>query len=120
MSELNDLTAEIRAFAVARDWEQFHTVRNLVLALSGEVGELASEIQWIGDAELDEALKDPVKRAAIETEIADVATYLLRLSDILSIDLSHVVRSKLQLNEVRYPVDKFKGNARKYNDLGEL
>jgi dCTP diphosphatase len=117
MATIGDLTAEVRAFADARDWGQFHTVRNLVLALSGEVGELASEIQWVHDEVVEQTLKQPNKFAAVEAEIADVAIYVLRLADVLDIDLNEAVRRKLRLNEERYPVAEARGNARKYTEF---
>jgi dCTP diphosphatase len=119
MSEIAELQSQIRAFADAREWSQFHTLRNLVLALTGEVGELAAEIQWLPDSKVAIGEMDQSKSAAIESELADVATYVLRLADILYIDLAQAVRKKLQLNETRYPVEKARGNALKYSELGE-
>lgn len=119
MAEIEELTTQIRAFADARDWAQFHSVRNLVLALAGEVGELAAEVQWIQDGGMAEALNNPTKHAAIESEVADVATYVLRLADVLGIDVAEAVRAKLRLNEERYPTERARGNARKYNELGD-
>ncbi len=117
MTSINDLTSEVRAFAEVRDWEQFHTLRNLVLALAGEVGELAAELQWVTDAKVDAHLAVPANRQAFESEIADVATYLLRICDVAGIDFETAVRSKLQVNESRYPIDASKGSAVKYDKL---
>ena len=117
MTSINDLTSEVRAFAEARDWEQFHTLRNLVLALAGEVGELAAELQWVTDAKVDAHLAGAANREAFESEIADVATYLLRICDVAGIDLESAIRSKLQVNEFRYPIDASKGSAVKYDKL---
>ena len=119
MSEIANLQAEIRAFADAREWSQFHTVRNLALALAGEVGELTAEIQWLSDTEAVPDLLKPQKVAAIGSELADVATYVLRLADILGIDLAVAIRNKLELNESRYPVNKSRGNALKYTEFGD-
>lgn len=119
MSEIDDLTGAVRAFADAREWARFHTPRNLILALAGEVGELASEIQWIPDEDIDHALSRPAKNAAVRHEIADVAIYVLRLADVLGINLAEAVTDKLRLNEQRYPVEQARGNARKYTELGE-
>jgi dCTP diphosphatase len=116
---IKDLTTQISAFAAARDWGQFHTVRNLILALAGEVGELAAEIQWIPDEAVEEAVTQPAKRAAVESEIADVAIYVLRLADVLGINLAEAIPRKLHLNEQRYPVEQARGNALKYTELGE-
>ncbi len=113
-NSIPELTALVRAFADDRDWEQFHTPRNLVLALVGETGELAAEFQWINDDDIADALKDPAKRAAIGSELADVFTYLLRFADVTGFDLSEELRRKLEINSQRYPADKAKGSAVKY------
>ena len=113
--EIEVLKLRLREFAVARDWEQFHSVRNLILALVGEVGELAAEFQWISDDDIAKALQDSDKRESVGSEIADVFIYLLRLSDITGIDLVEELKKKLVINEERYPADKAKGSAAKYN-----
>ena len=112
--EIEVLKLRLREFAVARDWEQFHSVRNLILALVGEVGELAAEFQWISDEDIVNALQDISKRESVGSEIADVFIYLLRLSDITGIDLAEELKKKLVINEERYPADKAKGSAAKY------
>ncbi|MBM4077657.1 MAG: nucleotide pyrophosphohydrolase [Planctomycetes bacterium] len=117
MSSVSELTGEIREFVRERDWQQFHTTRNLLLALVGEVGELAAELQWVPDSEVDGYLSRNDNREKFESEIADVATYLLRLCDVAGVDLSAVVRRKLEVNRVRYPADKARGVATKYSDL---
>lgn len=93
----------LRAFAARRDWEQFHNPKNLVMALSGEVGELSALFQWLP---LEEAarLEDPVRQAAVEDELADVASYLLLLADRVGVDLLAAVDAKLHRNELRFPV----------------
>lgn len=112
--DIEALKLQLREFAVARDWEQFHSVRNLILALAGEVGELAAEFQWISDEDIANALQDSNKRESVGSEIADVFIYLLRLSDITGIDLAEELKKKLAINEERYPADKAKGSAAKY------
>ena len=112
--DIEALKLQLREFAVARDWEQFHSVRNLILALVGEVGELAAEFQWISDDDIAKALQDSDKRESVGSEIADVFIYLLRLSDITGIDLAEELKKKLAINEERYPADKAKGSAAKY------
>ena len=112
--DIEALKLQLRVFAVARDWEQFHSVRNLVLALVGEVGELAAEFQWISDDDIVNALQDSGKRESVGSEIADVFTYLLRLADITGIDLAEELTKKLAINEERYPPDKTRGSAAKY------
>ena len=112
--DIEALKVQLREFAVARDWEQFHSVRNLILALVGEVGELAAEFQWISDEDIANSLQDSNKRESVGSEIADVFIYLLRLSDITGIDLAEELKKKLAINEKRYPADKAKGSAAKY------
>jgi NTP pyrophosphatase (non-canonical NTP hydrolase) len=111
---LNDLTELVRKFAAEREWEQFHTVRNLVLALVGEVGELAAEVQWIADGQVAESLGRRDKKALVAAELADVLTYVLRLADVLDVNLAEEVIKKISVNEERYPADKSRGSAEKY------
>ena len=113
-SSIAELTRIVRAFADSRDWQQFHTVRNLVLALVGETGELAAEFQWIGDDEVGNALQDLTKREAVSSELADVFIYLLRLADVTGIELAEELKKKIAINEERYPADRAKGAAAKY------
>lgn len=102
MSEIDHLKAEIRAFADARDWEQFHTPKNLSMAVAGEAGELVSEFQWLTAEESKISKLSPEKLSDIELEIADVAIYLIRLADVLNVDVAGVVRKKLAINESRF------------------
>jgi len=113
-SSVDDLTAIVRSFAESRDWQQFHTARNLVLALVGEAGELAAEFQWISDDNIVNALQEADKREAVGSELADVFIYLLRLADVIGIDLAEELKKKIAINEKRYPIDKAKGSAAKY------
>ena len=102
MSEIETLKSEIRAFADARNWEIFHTPKNLSMAIAGEAGELVAEFQWLT---AQESMKDSLKAdklSDIEMEIADVAIYLFRLSDVLSVDLAKVMRKKMAINESRF------------------
>ena len=102
MSEINTLKTEIRAFADARNWEQFHTPKNLSMAVAGEAGELVAEFQWMTADESRRSSLSSEKVSAIELEIADVAIYLIRLADVLEIDVASVVRKKLAINESRF------------------
>ena len=113
-SSVTELTTLVRAFADNRDWQQFHTARNLVLALVGETGELAAEFQWISDDNIVSALQDVDKREAVGSELADVFIYLLRLADVIGINLVEELGKKIMTNEERYPVDKARGSAAKY------
>lgn len=101
-NEIEELKTEIKRFAVARDWEQFHTPKNLAMAIAGEAGELAAEFQWLtADQSALGALSEE-QLEAISLEIADVQIYLLRLADVLKIDVSKVVRKKLEINQKRF------------------
>jgi NTP pyrophosphatase (non-canonical NTP hydrolase) len=99
---LNELTQEIRTFADSRNWGQFHTPKNLAMAIAGEAGELAAEFQWLTPEEsMGNALSSDQKKS-IALEIADVQIYLLRMADVLGIDVSEVVREKIKINETRF------------------
>jgi dCTP diphosphatase len=113
-SQIEVLTIEFRQFVDSRDWGQFHSPRNLVLALVGEVGELAAEFQWTDDVEVPRMLVDDGFRKSVGSELADVFGYLLRLADVLQIDLADELRKKIAINEVRYPADKSRGSSDKY------
>ncbi|CAL9360166.1 nucleotide pyrophosphohydrolase [Nocardiopsis sp. TNDT3] len=111
---ISSLQAILSAFAEERDWAQFHTPKNLVMALSGEVGELAAEFQWLTSEQAAQVMEDPERAEAVRQELADVFSYLLRLADVLDVDLEEALRAKVAINETRYPVDKARGNALKY------
>jgi dCTP diphosphatase len=103
VSEIQDLMKRIAEFANERDWDQFHTPKNLAMALAGEAGELVAEFQWLT---ADESRLDSMsqkKISDVELEIADVAIYLLRLADKLEVDIVGVVMKKLEINETRFP-----------------
>ena len=104
MSEIKELMVEIAAFADARNWDQFHTPKNLAMALVGEAGELVAEFQWLKPEESTLASMSKEKLRDIELEIADVTIYLLRLADKLDVDIVDVVRKKIQINESRFPI----------------
>jgi dCTP diphosphatase len=99
---IEELTGEIRAFAQARDWEQYHTPKNLTMALAGEAGELVAELQWLTPAEASPDALNSEKKEALMLEMADVQIYLLRLADVLGIDVADAVRKKLAINETRF------------------
>ena len=101
-NEIAALTAEVREFAVSRDWEQFHTPKNLAMAIAGEAGELVAEFQWLKEEESLKSALSSEKFKDIELEVADVAIYLLRLCDVLDIDLAEVIRKKLEINQTRF------------------
>jgi len=109
--ELAPLAARLREFARARDWERFHTPKNLAMALAGEAGELVAEFQWL-TAEESRA-PDPEALARIRAELGDVTLYLVRLADVLGVDLLEAARAKLDDNERRYDAARYRGSARK-------
>ena len=100
---LHDLAALLRAFAQARDWEQYHTPKNLAMALAGEAGELVACFQWLTPDESVHVMESPDSAEAVESELADVLHYLIRLADVLGVDLADAVRKKAQINETRFP-----------------
>ena len=99
---LSALMKEIRDFADQRDWQKFHTPKNLAMAIAGEAGELAAEFQWLTPEESMQDSLSPDQRAAITQEIADVQIYLLRLVDVLGVDLPSAVREKMEFNNRRF------------------
>jgi NTP pyrophosphatase (non-canonical NTP hydrolase) len=101
--EFQALRDRLRAFAAARDWPRFHTPRNLALALAGEVGELAAELQWTADADLEGHLAEPAARARLADEVADVLIYLVRFADVCGIDPLAAAYAKIDRNELRFP-----------------
>src|SRR5690348_16706119 len=115
MSEpLRALQARLAAFAAARDWEQFHSPKNLAMALSVEAAELVEEFQWLTEQQSREL--DAERRERVRLELADVFIYLLRLADRLDVDLMRAADDKIVLNERKYPADRVRGDARKYTE----
>ena len=115
MSEaLRALQQRVAAFAAERDWEPFHSPKNLAMALSVEAAELVEEFQWLTEAE-SKAL-DAERRERVRLELADVFIYLLRLADRLDVDLMRAADDKMVLNERKYPADRVRGDARKYTE----
>jgi NTP pyrophosphatase (non-canonical NTP hydrolase) len=114
-TEISELQTTLRAFAAERDWEQFHSPKNLATAMSIEAAELLEHFQWLTD-EQSRSLPD-AKRDAVAEEVADVFLYLLQLSDKLGIDPLEAAQKKLKLNAVKYPVERAKGTSKKYSDL---
>ena len=111
-SELEDLLQKIQAFSDERDWSQFHTAKNLILAVSAEVGELAEVVQWKSDQEAVEYLKTPEGKNKLSEEVADVAIYLLRICQQQNLNFIDIVNKKMQVNADKYPVGKSKGSAK--------
>jgi dCTP diphosphatase len=114
------LQAQIQVFSEERDWDQFHTPKNLILAATSEMGELAEVLQWKSDDEVNEYLSSQSGKDRISEEIADVAIYLIRLCQKSNIDFIEAIRSKISINESKYPAQKSRGNSKKYNELDKL
>ena len=113
--DFNSLKQQLRKFAEQRDWDQFHSPKNLSMALSAEVAEIIEHFQWLTEEQSKNLSSD--KLSQVETELADTLIYLIRLADKLDIDLLAAAKSKIELNAQKYPVEKSKGNAKKYTEL---
>jgi len=114
--ELSSIESAIEDFVRARDWEQFHTVKNLVLALTSEVGEIADIVRWKTDDELTTFLASDDGRTRLGEELADAFIFLVRTAQVAGINLASATLEKLTLNDVKYPVQSSKGNSRKHNE----
>ena len=114
MRNLEELKASVRAFVAERDWERFHSPKNLAMALSVEASELVELFQWLTEEE--SAKLDDVQRGRVSEELADVLWFLVRLSDRLDIDLLEAAGRKLAANAEKYPADRVRGQSRKYSD----
>ncbi len=99
--DLNQLILDVRQFAKDRDWERYHTPKNLCMAMSVEMAELVEHFQWATPEESQQL--DSAKRVAVEQEMADVMLYMIRLADVLNVDLETAIRAKMVLNAVKYP-----------------
>ncbi len=124
MKPLTDNTAtvgalreRVMAFARERDWEQFHSPKNLSMALAAEAGELMEHFLWTESRDSGAVLADPKKRGKIEDELADVVIYALEFANIGGIDLAKAIEAKLAKNAAKYPVEKARGNSAKYTEL---
>jgi len=106
-----------RRFVKEREWEPFHTPKNLAMALAGESGELLEIFQWLTEEESRRVMEDPKKAEAVRHELSDILFYLLRLADTLDLDLDAAFWEKQKVNAQRYPADKARGSVRKYTEL---
>lgn len=111
---MEQLALELRRFAAERDWERFHSPKNLAMALAVEAAELLEQFQWLTEAESRAPVPD--RRGRIEDELADVLIYLVRLADRLEVDLPAAVASKIERNRRRYPAERVRGSAAKYDE----
>ena len=113
MQDLEDIRQHVANFAKERDWDQFHSPKNLTMALSVEVAELMEHFQWLSEAQSRDL--DAETLAEVAKELADVQVYVVRLADRLNIDLLAAVALKMKENAQKYPADKVRGSAKKYN-----
>ena len=112
MNELEELRNQLRTFAADRDWDQFHSPKNLASALAVEAAELLEHFQWLTEAQSQKL--PPEALDGVREEVADVLLYLIRISDKLGIDLIKAAKAKIELNAVKYPVEKSRGTSQKY------
>ena len=112
---IHTLTSRIQDFVDAREWRQFHNPKDLAVAICAEAGELMQHFVWQQEDQLEERVK--ARREEIASEIADVGILLFELADNLGFQLGEVMEAKIANNEVRYPVEKARGNNRKYSEL---
>lgn len=111
---IHDLQVELRNFAKERDWEQFHTPKNLAMALIVEVAELLEHYQWLTPEESHNL--DEKKLRQVDEELGDIQIYLVRMADLLGIDILDAATRKLEKNRRKYPAEKVRGSARKYTE----
>lgn len=115
MSDFDQLRTRIRHFAEERDWQQYHSPKNLAMALIVEAAELVEHFQWLSEAQSQSL--PPEKLFQVGEELADIQIYLIRLADQLSVDLPDAVDKKIAANARKYPAEKVRGSARKYNEF---
>jgi NTP pyrophosphatase (non-canonical NTP hydrolase) len=107
----------LEKFVAERDWEQFHAPKNLSMAIAAEAAELMEHFLWDEAAASRNTVKDPVKRAKIEEELADIVIYALEFANAAQLDIATAIERKLTRNAEKYPIEKAKGNARKYTEF---
>lgn len=110
---LGDLKRAVARFAEERDWEQFHSLKNLSMALAGEAAELMEPFQWLKDGEDFRLMEEDRKRTAVEEELADVVIYALQFANRAGVDLSAAIEAKMEKNAVKYPVEESRGSSEK-------
>jgi len=114
---LAEIKTRVLAFAQERDWEQFHSPKNLSMALTAEAGELMEHFLWATPEASRSISQDPVKRKKIEEELADVVIYALEFANMTGIDVAAAIETKMAANAAKYPVEKAKGRSDKYTEL---
>mmetsp|Transcript_16214 Transcript_16214/g.20088 ORF Transcript_16214/g.20088 Transcript_16214/m.20088 type:complete len:138 (+) Transcript_16214:75-488(+) len=120
MDSLGEIKERMRKFADERDWNQFHSPRNILLALVGEVGELSEIFQWRGEVEKGLPTFSAAEKVHTGEELADVLLYLVRLADRCDIDLAKAVKEKMDKNERKYPAETVRGSSKKYTEYSSV
>lgn len=115
--DLIKINTEIDNFVNDRNWNQFHSVKNLTMALSVESSELLEIFQWMTEEQSEQAKEDPILKSKVEDELADIFVYLLRIVSKTNVNLEEAVLNKIKKNALKYPVEKAKGNSKKYDEL---
>lgn len=115
--DLEKLNQQIEKIVHDRDWDQFHSVKNLSMALSVESSELLEIFQWQTETQSNQVKNDPILLSKVEDEVADIFVYLMRIVSKTNIDLEQVVLNKLKKNVEKYPIESAKGNAKKYTEF---
>lgn len=115
--DLSKIKSSQRKITSERDWDKFHTPKNIAMALSGEAGELTEIFQWLTAEESYEVMKNEKSATNVKDEVADIFFYLVRLCDLLDIDLESAYWQKVEKNLAKYPVNLAKGNAKKYTEF---
>ncbi len=115
--DLVSLNKDIETFVQERDWDKFHSLKNLSIALSVESSELLEIFQWLSEEEAAKITQDPEKFQKVQDEVADIFVYLLRIVSKTNMDLEAAVKSKMKKNGAKYPVELARGNAKKYDEF---
>lgn len=115
--DIEKINNEVQKFVDDRDWSQFHSIKNLSMALSVEASELVEIFQWMKEEDSNQVKNDPKLKGKVSEEIADVFVYLMRVAVKCEIDIEQVTLEKIKRNAEKYPVDKSKGRSNKYSDL---
>ncbi len=116
-TKISELKEKIKKFCEERDWDQYHNAKDLALALIIEASELLEHFRWKSEKEVQELFNNTRKKEEISDEMADILYFLLRMAQRYEIDLSQALEQKLEKNEKKYPIDKFKGSNKKYNEV---
>lgn len=116
-TKVHELKDKVKKFCEDRDWDQFHGAKDLAIALTIEAAELLEIFRWKSEKEVKELLENPEKKEKLEEEMADILYFLVRIAQMYNIDISDALDKKLAHNDKKYPVEKFKGSNKKYNEV---